>query len=1015
MYRHNIVKHIYYYIKKLVLLVLLLVMPGTIVAQDKDKYKISGQVIETENYAPVEMASVQLLSKDSVLINGVTTNDNGNFTTYASAKGKYKVRISFLGYKTLVKDIEVKSKTTTMGTLRLDVDSIMLEGATVTAELPKMQMVEDTIIYNADAYRMPDGSVLEELIERLPGAEVEDGKITINGKEIKKIMVDGKDFFTGNNSQATKNLPTDIIDKLKVYDEKSEMAKVTGIDDGNDQPVIDVRIKKGMNVGYMLNGDAAYGTHDRYSGRINAMGFTSKSRLALVGNGSNTSNGRSTPGRGGGGGGGQGLRSNETIGTNYNYSDKGTNGRKDPTLQINGNVNYNHGTSDRQTRSSSTNFEKLNSTTYSNSKNSNLSRNHGFNGTFRVEWRPDTLTNIQFSPTWSYTNNDSKSQSRSMQFSDNPFDYSDTPLNLFENFDDVNSIRTNHRDNRGLSHSENTKVGGWLQYNRRFGNMGRNLTLRVDANYSKNSSESVTNNLTHLYKVKDKLGNDSTFYTNRYSTTPSHNVNYSAHVTYSEPLMRATFLQFSYRFGFTKNESDQSTYDFGALKGDFGDGTLEYGGFDSFIGGFTEDDLEYYKNQKLSRYSRYENYDHDAQMLFRMIRNYYNFSTGVNVRPQRSHFIQDFQGVSVDTVRNILNINPTMNLQIRFSRQHTLKLDFHGNSSQPSINQLLDITNDNDPMNITRGNPGLKPSWTNNLNMQYANYLMAYKFNIALNAGYSTTSNSISSKVTYDDASGVRFTQPENINGNWRTNASLTLNKSFGDKLMLNLSSTTNYNYNHQVSYYTVDRNSSSQINTTNNTTLSERLNASLRNSWFELQVHGSMRYNHVRNLLRTNNNRDTYLYQYGGSANVKFPWNMTLDTSLSQNMNRGYTDATANTNELIWNAQLSQSFYKKALVLSVQVYDILGQQKSFDYNVGATRTSETHYNSITQYVMFHAIFNFRSFGGRAARDARRQRGEGWERPEGMGEGRPEGYGGGYGGGRPGGGFGGGRGGGRGR
>lgn len=977
--------------------------------KDKDRYKISGQVIETENYSPIAMASVKLLSVDSVFINGVTTNDNGNFTTYAAKKGKYKVMVSYLGYKSLVKDIEVKGRTTTLGTLRLDVDSIMLAETTVTAALPKMQMVEDTLIFNADAYNMPEGAVLEELIERLPGAEIQDGKITINGKEIKKIMLDGKEFFTGNTSTATKNLPTDIIDKLKVYDEKSEMAKVTGIDDGNDQPVIDVRIKKGMNRGYMLNGDAAYGTHDRYSGRVNASEFAEKTRLTIVGNGSNTSNDRATPGRGGGGGGGQGLRSAESLGANYNYTDKGNNGRRDPTLQMSGNVNYNHGTSDRETRSNSTNFEKANSTTYSSSRNDNLSKNHGFNGSFRVEWRPDTLTNIQFSPTWSYSDNDSKSKSNSMQFSDNPFDYVENPLDLSQNFDDRNSIRTNLRTNQNISHSENRRVGGWAQYNRRFGNMGRNLTLRVDASYSKNKSENVSNNYTHLYKVKDQWGNDSVYYTNRYSTTPSTNYNYSAQVTYSEPLMRATFLQFSYKFSYTKNESDQSTYDFSSLGEQFGYGTeLEYGGFNSFIGGFTEDDMEYYKNHNLSRYSRYENYDHDAQMLFRIIRNYYNFSTGVNVRPQRSHFVQDYQGLFIDTVRNIVNVNPTMNLQIRFSRQHTLKLDFHGNSQQPGINQLLDITNDSDPMNISKGNPGLKPSWTNNLNMQYQNYLMDYKFNIALNAGYSTTSNSISSKVTYDDVTGGRITQPENINGNWRTNASLTLNKSWGDKLMLNLTSSTNYNYNHQVSYYTVDRNSSSQINTTNNTTTSERLNASLKNSWLEVSGYGSVSWNHMRNLLRSQNNQDIYRYQYGGSVNVRFPWNMTLDTSISQNLKRGYTDATANNSELIWNAQLSQSFWKRALTLSLQVYDILGQQKSFSYNVMATRTSETYYNSITQYVMFHVVFNFRSFGGRAARDARRERREngGWQRPEGgFPGGRP---GGGFGGGRPGGGFGGG-------
>lgn len=977
------------------LLTLLVMMSaGNAFAQnDKQhgKYKITGQVIEIEDYNPIEKASVQLFSKDSTFINGVLTNDNGNFTLYVDKKADYKLNISYLGYQNFKKDFTVQNKTTPLGIIRMLADTIMLDEAVVTGSIPKVQMVADTVIYNADAYRVPEGAVLEELIERLPGAEVEDGKITINGKEIKKILVDGKEFFNGSATTATKNLPTDIVDKLKVYDEKSDMARITGIDDGVENHVIDVRIKKGMNVGFMFNGDAGYGTSNRYTGRVTATAFGSKDRLSAVANGSNTGGGRN---RGAGGGGGsQGLRSNEQVGINYNHDD-GKGRRNQSKLRMDGNANWNHGTSDQQTRQSSENYEKVGHTTYSNSKSMNLSKNHGWNANFNLEWRPDTATHIQFRPNWSISESDEMSNRHSMQFSANPFDYTDTPLDLYEGFDDTDSIRTNRRLNQSISHSTNRKVGGSLQWNRRFGNMGRNLTFRVEGNYTKQDRQNLSNNMTYLYKVRDKADNDSVYYTNRYSTTPSENYNISANVSYSEPLMRATFLQFNYRFNYSESESDQKTYDFSQMGADFGDGSdLAYGGFDSFIGGIGN--MEDYLNHDLSRYSKYKNFDHDVQVLFRMIRTFYNFSTGVQWRPQRSHFIQDYHGVFVDTVRVTSTFNPTMNLRVKVG-QHTLQFDYHGNSSQPGINQLLDITNDNDPMNISKGNPGLKPSWTNNLKFTYNDYFMKYKQSIALNWEYSRTSNSISSKVTYNDITGGRITQPENINGNWRTSGSLNLATALDQKGRWNINSNTSMSYNHQVSYLTVDRKSDSQVNTTKNTTWRERLSGSFRNDWLDVELHGSANYSHVRNMLQEKSNRDTWNFSYGSSVNVRLPWDMTIDTSISQNMRRGYTDAQANTNELIWNAQISQSVLsRRRLVLSLEVFDILGQQKSFRYNVSSTSTSETHYNSITQYVMFHAIFNIRQFGGKAARDARRERrmrGEGFGGPEGFG-GRPDGFG----------------------
>lgn len=999
---------------------LLWAMPDFLYAQ---KYKVIGQVYDIQDYEPVEKASLQVFTKDSTFVIGGLTAEKGKFALNLEKKGQYRMAVSYLGMKTLNKEFTIDSRTTDLGAMILEPDTIMLDAAVVTGNLPKMQMVGDTLMFNADAYHLPEGAVLEELIQKLPGAQIDDnGNITINGKAIKKIMLDGREFFNGSNAMATKNLPTDIIDKLKVYDDKSDQAKITGIDDGEENPVIDIKIKKGMNMGYMFNGDAGYGTHDRYSGRLTFTEFTAHNTLAAVLNGSNT--GGSRGGRRGGGGGQQGLVSNETVGVNYNYIDGkgnagggmggrgggrggfGGGGRNDFKLKIDGNANWAHGTTNREQRQSTMNYEKVGSTTYSNSNSKNLSKNHGWNASMRLEWKPDEMTNIQFRPTWSMTYNDSMSESQSMQFSGNPFDYTDTPLDLYHDFADTDSIRTNRRVNQSISHSTTKRVGGSLQYNRRFGDLGRNINFRVEGNYSKSDRQNVSNNYTHLYKVMDRQGNDSVYYTNRYSTTPGQNTSFSANASYSEPLMKNTFLQFNYTFRYSKDTSDQRTYDFSELGEEFGDGSaLAYGGFDSFIGGINN--MDSYLNHQLSRYSYRENFDHDAQMLFRIIRTFYNFSTGVQWRPQRSHFVQDYHGVYTDTVRVVSNFNPTMNLQINFSRNHRLKFDYHGSSAQPSINDLLDIYDDTNPMNIRMGNPGLKPSWTNNLRMDYSNYFMTYKQTIALNWNYSRTSNSIANKVFYDDKTGGRITQPVNISGNWRTNGNLQLGSALDQDGKWFVNSNTSYSYNHQLSYLS-QRNADSMLNTTNNQSVNERLSGSYRNDWLDVELNGSASYSHVRNLLQATSNRDTWQFNYGGSVNIKLPWKMTIDTNINQRMYRGYNDATANRNELIWNAEISQQVLsRRRLVVSLQVFDILGQQKTFDYNVGDTRTSETHYNSITQYFMLHAVFNIRQIGGKAARDMRRERREMGEGFGGFGgpEGGRGGFEGGNGGGR--GGFGG--------
>src|SRR5574344_3095968 len=231
------------------LMIFLLVIAATSLAQ---KREITGKVIESDTKSAVAQTTVQLLKSDSSFVGGTVTSNSGSFKVEAPKNGRYIIKISYVGYKTMYKSVNITSSDgVALGTITLSPDAIMLKGATVTAHLAKVQVKEDTFIYNADAYRVPEGSVLEELVKKMPGATVsDDGRIKLSGKQVKKIMVQGKEFFTGDTKTAMKNLPTSMIEKIKAYDQKSDLAKVTGIDDGEEQTVLDIGVKPGMNKGF---------------------------------------------------------------------------------------------------------------------------------------------------------------------------------------------------------------------------------------------------------------------------------------------------------------------------------------------------------------------------------------------------------------------------------------------------------------------------------------------------------------------------------------------------------------------------------------------------------------------------------------------------------------------------------------------------------------------------------------------------------------------------------------------
>ena len=964
------------------LMTVLILMSVSAFAQERS---ITGIVIDNDSKEPAYQATVRLLKTDSSLVTGAITNEYGVFQMNAPSDGDFVLKITSVGYDPLVKNVSVKQgKNVVLGKLMLKPASVLLEEAAVTAYAAKVSVKRDTFIYNVDAYRTPEGSAIEELVKKLPGAEIDDeGKITINGKTVSKILVDGKEFMTGDTKTAMKNLPTSIVNKVKAYDQKSDLARITGIEDGNEETVLDFGLKPGMNKGMFTNLDLGLGTENRYAWRGMGAYFADKQRIMLMTNANNV-NDRGFGGGGGRprfGGNGNGLNATKMVGLNYNYEDKGR-------LKIDGSVRWNHSDGDIWSRQSVENFVSKTGA-FSNSTNQNYTRNDSWNFQGRLEWEPDSMTNIMFRPTAQFSTNDGTSKSTSASYNADPYLYVADPLSeeSIENLANDN-LMVNYRDNRNLTYSANTRLNGTLQFNRKLNNDGRNVTLRVDGGYSDSENKQITTSDVILYQVQTAEGN---YYTSRYNLTPSDNWNYAIQTSYSEPLWKRTYLQFSYQFQYKYSKSDRATYDYSQFdENPFSGIKPEYRKWDNFLAHINAPFGDVYYDEKLSRFSEYKNYIHDMNVNFRMVRDKYQLNVGAMFQPQQTKFVQNWQGVHADTTRSVFNVTPTFEYRYNPNDLTRLEITYRGNTSQPSMSDLLDIRDDSDPLNITEGNPGLKPSFSNNLRLNYNTYIREHMRTIMTFVNMNNTRNSISNRVEYNEETGGRTTRPENINGNWGINSGFMFNTAIDSAGVWNVNTFTMYNYNNYVAYLYEDK--ISKKNQTHTTTVMERLQASWRKDWLEIALDGSINYTHTRNELQSQSNLDTKQFSYGGSLNIYLPWGGSITSDIHNQCRRGFNDNSMNTDELVWNAQISQSFLKgKTLTISVQFYDILKELSSFSRSYSAMQRSDVEYNTINSYIMLHIIYRLNIFGNRDSRNQGRPNGFG---PGGFRGGFPGGQGG---------------------
>lgn len=930
-----------------VLTVLMMICTVTLLAQEKE-ISVSGRVLESEAKEPIIQAYVQLLaSKDSALVTGGVTNTQGRFKLPKVTAGNYLLKVSYLGLRTKYVNLQLTSTIPDrrVGDIVLEPDAILLEEAVVTAEVPPVVVKGDTTEYFAGAYPVPEGSMLEDLIKKIPGVEVDDdGKITLNGKEIKKIMVDGKEFFSDDPKVAMKNLPVNIIEKVRAYDKQSDQARYTGIDDGEEEPILDLGIKKGMKEGWIGNFIGGYGSEERYEAGGMISRFKDDSSVSIVASANNTNNQGFSEfgdaGQGLGGRAGSGITTSQSLGLNY--------AKETEKIKVEGNVHYGHSVNDAWQRSSTETFLGETSS-FGESRNTSNRDRHDVRMDVRLEWRPDTMTTIVFRPNASYSHTESNSTS-----------WSTTA--------DENRSLINEMNSSSNYKGHNWSFNGSLMAFRRLNSKGRNIHVGARFGYSDSESDSYSDSYSQFFEVGDSISD-----LERYTDRNSDSRNWSVSASYTEPIFKYHFLQLRYEFAHRKQLSQSLVYD--------------------SINWPNRTNLDY--SNDLS--TRTENfYDtHTAEISIRGVYPKMMYNVGVAMTPQSS--------LSETTIgpnykqnlpeQNVVNWSPSLMFRYRFDERHSLTLRYRGRSSAPNIEDLQEVIDVTDPMNMRYGNPNLKPSFSNSLRLDYRRSMPETMSNYYLFGNFSNTINGVTDRMTYDPTTGARVTRKENVNGNWSTGLFGGFDTPFKNQ-KFTISTHTNLNYSENKSYTTVEGNSNADqvLSTTRNFRAFERLVGRYRSDLFNVELNGSVNYQLIRNNEQENSNRETFDYEVGGSTDIYLPWDISLSTDIRCRFKSGYSDGM-NDNELIWNAQLSKSFLKnKAAMVRVKIYDILQQQSNLRRSVSNTMISDTEYNTLGSYFMVHFVYRFNTFGKGGGGDGERRGGFGG----------PRGHGGPFRGGRPG-------------
>ncbi len=839
--------------------------------------------------------------------------------------GRATITFEYMGYKSKKFTYDIRKGANEYGELPVSEDNQMLDAVVVSGIANQMLIKKDTIEYNASSYKIEDTDMLEELIKKLPGVEIdESGNITANGKTINKVMIDGKEFFLDDPNLATKNIPAKIVEKVRVVERKSEQAQFTGIDDGDEETVLDLGIKAGMMQGWFgnlsggLGNPLARGDSDmKYEGAAMIGRFTDKTQISIIANGNNTNNrgftdmaGSMMGGmRGGGGDGwmGSGVTTSWMGGINANTNLKQENSDLQGNLMYSGSDRLIEETKDRTTMLS---------------PDRNLySHESGYDKTYS--------DGIRFGGEWD------------MKLSNNVSFLLRPNINIgrgdYESFNEFNTRTNADSTNRGISRdygdNHNERIGGMMLWRFKFGKPGRTMSLNMNYSYSNNESDGYN------YSKTDYFQNnivDSTAIIDQNILKQEKSNNISARLSYIEPLGKNFFVEGTYRYNYKKTNSDKETYSRDAA------------------GNYTLFDQEYSTN--------YDNtfITQQAELNFMKQEEKYNITIGASMQPSTTKSV----GEGRNTSYTVTNFSPSARIDYRFSDDKFLRVRYRGRTSQPSINQLMPVNDNSDPLKITVGNEDLKPKFTHSISTEYRSNNRAKFSFFSASADFSYTKDDIVSKKYYTEE-GVQVSTYENTDKSVYSASGRIMYNVPIRKSGFSINTFTMVRYNNGINYM-ADGQTNGRTNwvenETQNLNISEMLRLTYRNDWAEIIVGGRVNYRNAWYTVNSMKDVSTWTNSINGSVNFTIPGGVNLISDINHTFYEGF-DEGYDKPVTVWNAAISKNLFKNSATLKFKVYDILKQSRNTSITTTENYVQNVTNNTLGQYFMVTLTWRFGNFG----------------------------------------------------
>ncbi|MEJ7626686.1 MAG: TonB-dependent receptor [Ferruginibacter sp.] len=906
---------------------------------------IKGIVVDNTDTLALPGATVSLLLQaDSSLVKTTTTLKDGTFNFTEIATDSFIVTVTSVGYQQYISFINISGSERNLGSLKLYKQGKDLSVVTIVSKASPVIQRGDTSQFSASQFKVNPDATTEDLIKKMPGITVDkDGTVTAQGEQVRKVTVDGRDFFGDDASAALKNLPSEVVDKIQVFDRLSDQAQLTGFDDGNSQKSINIVTKSGIKNGQFGRAFAGYGTDERYAAGGNISFFKKNRRFSLVGNFNNinqqnfasqdllgltSSANRGGGGQRGGGGGGRpggGGSDNFNVGQASGISKTNAFGinfsnQWSPKMTIAGSYFFNN--------SKNNNESIINTETFSNPKHqfanqfvNSVTKNTNHRINLRLEYKLDSSNSIFIIPNISFQNNNSSSLSL---------------LNSFYGINDsINTSRVNNRAERNGYNIRNN-----ILYRHSFAKRGRTISLGFNTNYTKNNSETISEGQYRFFS--NGSIDDST--QNQFYDNATNGRTFGGTIAYTEPLSLKSQLQFDYSPSVQKNKADQQTFSYDGQK---------YSMFDSSLSNKFDNTI----TTNNAGVSYRLNPSRDEQ-----------FSAGINFQNAKLESQRIFPAPSTVN-QSFSNILPNLMWRKKLSAVSNIRLFYRASTNFPSINQLQDVVNITNPLRISSGNPDLTQSYTQLLSGRYTytNSKTSRSFfaNLFLQTAADYISNAIYIPQNGDSLiqnnielnRGSQLTKPVNLDGYKSLRTFFTYSMPI-KKLKTNINLNAGFNYSKLpglVNNFTT--------NTDNYVYNTGVVFASNISEFVDFNISYNVNFNEAKtNSAFSSNN--SYVNQAAGvQFNLlnKKGWFLQNDVSY-----QAYTGLTEGFNQkyTLWNAAVGKKFLKNnAGELKLSVFDLLKENQSIIRTVTNNYIEDSQSQVLQQFFMLTFTYNLKNFG----------------------------------------------------